>query len=212
MTRSATSQIVAVVGACLLLANLIFSRLSHFGRVRFVFAGIVIALPALVLAGLASDLAHDFIVHVMGKDVTLTGRTLLWRRAEELIPAHPFGGVGFQSFWVQGNIEAEGIWRRFHVMGRSGFHFHNTYIETTIELGYLGAAVLCGLLGLIVLRTVRWSWGTGTVAASFFAALLASMLIRSMVEVEILGPFSFGTFLLFVTAYYASLKPREVRS
>jgi exopolysaccharide production protein ExoQ len=207
MTGSGASEITAVVASGVLIANLFVSRLSRFGRARLFFACVVIMLPALALVGLADDGVHYFIVKVMGKDMTLTGRTVLWEHAAILIPSHPLLGVGFQAFWRQNEVEAESLWNQFHILGRSGFHFHNTYIEATIELGYIGAAVLAATVLSVMVGVLLWSWRTGSVAASFFVALTACLLIRSFVEVDMMFPFQIGTFLLFVAAYYACHQP-----
>jgi exopolysaccharide production protein ExoQ len=209
MTRSGTSELTGVLGSCVLIANLLVSRLSRFGRARLLFAGLVILLPSVAFLGATGDGVHDFIVHVMGKNTTLTGRTDLWRYAATLIPRHPLAGIGFQAFWNHENLEAEGLWRQYHVLSRMGFHFHSTYVEAAVELGYAGAALLTATLLAVLAGVVRWSWRTGSVAASFFVALMAIMLIRSFVEVDVMFQFQIGTFLLFVAAWYARRRPSE---
>jgi exopolysaccharide production protein ExoQ len=207
MTRSGTADVTAALAAGVLIANVFVSRLSRFGRARLFFACVVIMLPSLALLGVAGDGLNDFIVKVMGKDTTLTGRTVLWQHAATLIPSHPMLGLGFQAFWRQNEVEAESLWNQFHILGRAGFHFHNTYIEATIELGYIGAALLAATVLSVMVGVLRWSWRTGSVAASFFVALMACLLIRSFVEVDMMFQFQIGTFLLFVAAYYACRRP-----
>lgn len=211
-TRSGTAEVTAVLASVMLIANLLVSRLSRFGRARLFFAVAVIAMPSLTLLGIAGDGVHDFIVHVMGKDTTLTGRTVLWQHAADLIPGHPLLGVGFQAFWRQNDVNAESLWSQFHVLSRTGFHFHNTYIEATVELGYLGAALLAATVLSVMVGVLRWSWRTGSVAASFFVALMACLLIRSFVEIDVMLPFSIGTLLLFIVAYYACRRPCETHA
>jgi exopolysaccharide production protein ExoQ len=209
MTRSAASEITAVVAAGVLIANLFVSRLSRFGRARLFFACVMIMLPALALVGLADDGVNYFIVKVMGKDMTLTGRTVLWEHAATLIPSHPMLGVGFQAFWRQNEVEAESLWNQFHILSRTGFHFHNTYVEAVIELGYIGGALLVATVLSVMVGVLRWSWRTGSIPASFFVALMACLLVRSFVEVDMTFPFQIGTFLLFVAARYACSRPLE---
>ena len=207
MTRSGTSQITAVLASGILVGNLFLSRLSRFGRARLFFALIIIMLPSVALIGVAGDGVQDFIVNVMGKDTTLTGRTLLWQHASALIQRHPLLGYGFQAFWRQNDLEAESLWSQFHVMSRQGFHFHSTYMESLIEVGLIGTlALVLTLLGALG-GVIRWSWRTGSVSASFFVALLVCLLMRSFVEVDIMFQFQIGTFLLFLAAYYGRLRP-----
>jgi exopolysaccharide production protein ExoQ len=72
------------------------------------------------------------------KDATLTGRTYLWYRAQDLIHDKPVLGRGFHAFWLQGNIDAEGLWRYAGITTRGGFTFHNTVVEILVQLGWVG--------------------------------------------------------------------------
>ncbi len=207
MTRSGTAQVTAVLASGVLVGNLLVSRLPRFGRARLFFAFIVIMLPSVALLGVAGDGVHDFVVKVMGKDTTLTGRTLLWHHAMDLIPDHPLLGYGFQAFWRRNDVQAESFWSEFHVLSRQGFHFHSTYMESLIEVGFVGTAALVLTIICVIGGVVRWSWSTGSVPASFFVSIMACLLIRSFVEVDVMFQFQIGTFLLFLAAYYGFLRP-----
>lgn len=202
LSRSGTSLVTACLASVLLCANLAVARLPTLVRPRVVFALVASALPLALLAGFAGDVAADFIRDVLGKDTTLTGRTLLWQHALALFPAHPIGGVGAGAFWVQDTIEAEGLWREFHVEARAGFHFHNTYLESLIELGIVGCATLSAAILTTLALCLRWSWRARDAASSLFVAVMACLLIRSFVEIDIMAPFAIGTFLFFVAATY----------
>jgi exopolysaccharide production protein ExoQ len=209
LTRSGTAIVSAVLASLALVVNLFMSRLSRFERARLLCAGVVIMLPVAVLLVMAGDDMRTLLLNSMGKDATLTGRTLLWAHAMQLIPQHPLFGYGYQAFWQQNSVEAESLWYEFHVDGRYGFHFHSTYIETTIELGYIGAAVLVATLLGVFGGLIRWSWRVGSVSASFFTALMFCLLTRSFVEVDVFTPFEIGAFTLFVAASYAARAPSE---
>lgn len=169
----------------------------------------MLLIPALFLLVLAGADANGFLLRVMGKDATLSGRTLLWRFAAQLIPDNPLLGRGYQAFWRHDDVNAESIWSFFHIASRTGFHFHNAYIEQAIELGYVGAALLLLTLAGIFVGLVRWSWMTRSVPAAFFVALMVCMLARSLTEVDFLGPFQLGAFIMAVLATYAATKPRQ---
>jgi exopolysaccharide production protein ExoQ len=208
LTRSGTAVVSAVLASIVLVANLVISRLSRFERARILGAGAIILLPIVILLLVAGDEVAAMLLDLMGKDATLTGRTLLWAHALQLIPQHPFG-YGYQAFWQQDTVEAESLWFEFHVLSRQGFHFHSTYLETTIELGYAGGAVLVATLLSVFGGLIRWSWRTRSVAASFFTALMFCLLTRSFVEVDVLMQFQIGSFTLFVAAAYAARAPLE---
>ena len=88
------------------------------------------------------DLALDF----LGRDPTLTTRTLIWQMLLGF-DVNPFVGVGFMSFWT-GTARLEEIWRQTGITINQA---HNGYLEQYLNLGYIGVAfitviVLSGLL------------------------------------------------------------------
>ncbi len=65
---------------------------------------------AVMTIAYGSSLVEDSMT-LFEKDPTLTGRTYLWQRAADFIAEKPALGAGFNAFWVQGNPDAEGMWR-----------------------------------------------------------------------------------------------------
>lgn len=209
LSRSATSVASVAVGAAALLFGLMLSRLDRVGRARMIAAAVLAMLPAaLLLLGLGGE-AGGFVLDALGRDATLTGRTELWRYADKIIADAPLLGHGFQAFWRHDSVDAETLWASFGIGSRTGFHFHNAYVETAVELGYAGVALLIvTLLGFLV-GTIRWSWQTGSVPAAFWVAMLACLIARSFAEVDALQPFQVGTFILYAAGTYAATKPRD---
>jgi exopolysaccharide production protein ExoQ len=207
--HSATSLVTTVIALAALFGNVAIARLQPRERARVLLMCAVILLPLLALAGLASGAAQDFIVHVLGRSGTMTGRTVLWQRALELIPQHSVLGWGWQAFWVQNSADAEGLWAKFHIAGRQGFQFQNTFLETAIELGWVGCALLVVAMFTTLHRALRWSWRERSLVSSFHVALMLCLLIRAMVEVDILYQFSIGAFVFFVTMRQASDRGRR---
>ncbi len=76
-----------------------------------------------------------------GKDAGLTGRADLWRFADDLIARQPWLGLGYNAFWLQGNLDAEYLWRMMDISSRMGFNFHNTFREILVQLGIVGLAL-----------------------------------------------------------------------
>ncbi|WP_024599318.1 O-antigen ligase family protein, partial [Pseudoalteromonas sp. TAE56] len=101
-------------------------------------------IAAIVYIGNSSQ--FDNFMYEVGKDPTLTGRTFIWLRGIENIHDNPILGTGYESIFYVGNPLAEEIWEFAHVPSGAGFHFHNMYIDMTVQLGMLG-----GLIFLILL-------------------------------------------------------------
>lgn len=165
--------------------------------------------PALLLGALAAVLGAVGILGLLrssgvleqmllsaGKDTTLTGRTYLWSRADWLITLKPALGYGYQAFWVQETVEAEGLWRYSLVPSRAGFNFHNLYYETVIELGYAGVAVLGATLAATAGAALLAALRRPCPSHAFLFGVVITLASRAYVEVDFLTPFSFGTIVV----------------
>jgi len=206
IAHSATSvaSLPAVIGiVALLTASKVLSR--RYRRVIFIVgAG---ALVAGVVAALNCGLL-DVVLGVFGKDSTLTGRTYLWEQGWNAAQQRPLLGYGYAAYWVQGFAEPERLWAEFYISTRTGFHFHNTYVETLVEIGFIGVT----MLALIILRSfyghiakvVFGDWNADSVV---LAGAVGLMLIRSFFEVEILGPYFMASFIVYYGLFKLSPLP-----
>lgn len=198
-SQSATSVIttlaVIAAGGALRTATFVAPR-----QRRLIFlAGLIAAIGGAALA-LQSG-ALDAVLGVFGKDSTLTGRTYLWQQGMAAAGMSPWFGVGYQGYWVPGFPEAERLWDDFFIASRSGFHFHNTYIETMVETGLLGTL----LLVLVLVRTATGHLRSLLVLnrspeAALMFLIVALLIIRSFVEIDVMHPYHVGSFLLYFAA------------
>ncbi|RWC40766.1 O-antigen ligase [Mesorhizobium sp.] len=206
VSHSATSM-ASIPAVLALVALLAMSKLlsRRYRRVIFLIGAGLLVVTAFVALNLG---LMDFVLGFFGKDSTLTGRTYLWEQGWNTVQKSPILGVGYAAYWVQGFAEAERLWNEFYITTRTGFHFHNTYIEALVELGFVGAT----LVSLIMLRTLY-----GHVAAVIFrtwqadsvilVGVMVLLLIRSFVEVEILNPYIMGSFLLYFSFFKLARLP-----
>ncbi|WP_083198091.1 O-antigen ligase family protein [Pararhizobium polonicum] len=198
-SQSATSVLTtaAVVGLCIGLR--VFSLLPPRNRKLLFIAAAVFGVLA-VIGGVYGG-AIDSVLGVFGKDSTLTGRTYLWQQGIEAAMASPVIGVGYQAYWVQGFSEPERLWTEFYIASRSGFHFHNTFIETMVETGGVGLFLLTGLLlaGLFghLKRVLTQIEGSDPLVLFGMSALL---FVRAFAEIDVIFPYQIGSFLLYIAA------------
>lgn len=159
-----------------------------------------LVLVMLLAIGLIATVGIGDILRAVGKDPTLTGRTILWNSASIQIAQHPILGIGYQAFWQKGFPPAEALWTLMHIPIRAGFHFHNLYYHTLVDLGLAGLLVLIALL----LRLAFWSVKlvmTSINDKSFFAlGCFVFLLARSPLEVDLTFQFHLGT-ILFCLAW-----------
>lgn len=197
--QSATSVLAIAVTLAALVSLKCAMRFSPPARKTFlVFGGLL----ALVVAFAAVNMgAFDLVLGAFGKDSTLTGRTYLWSQGWEAAARAPVLGVGYQAYWVQGFSEAERLWEEFYIGSRSGFHFHNTYIEVLVELGWVGLLMIALLMVRVCLGLLLRVAGRSDDPASLVLFGIALMfLVRSFVEVDVINPYVVGSFLFYYAA------------
>lgn len=78
----------------------------------------------------------SYILEVLGKDMTLTGRTYIWQYALDFGEQHKWFGAGYRTFWVDG-------WGTYTFWGTHSTisNGHNGFIDVWLELGYVGFAI-----------------------------------------------------------------------
>lgn len=217
MARSAGALITTVASLAVLIATIVFARLQRRERILVGTGVAALLVPALAVVlllavnGTLGEVATSFLTEVLGKDATLTGRTLLWRTALAEIDKRPMLGTGYYAFWLQGNPLVESIWRDFGIGSRMGFHFHNTVLEFAVELGWLGVAALATTLTFAVARILRLAMADRTPATAALVATLFCLIGRIIGEVDIPYPFAIGSFLFFTIAAYGADHARAVR-
>ncbi|HEY8614651.1 O-antigen ligase [Phenylobacterium sp.] len=131
------------------------------------------------------------------KDPTLTGRTYLWYRAADLMHEKPLLGRGYYAFWLQGNPDAEGLWKYFGIESRGGFTFHNTFVEILVTMGLLGLIVVGITVAVGVFALVRRFVLRPNLALVFWVGVLLYQLSRTGIETIGIAPFYFSTVLAF---------------
>ncbi|MEC8456957.1 MAG: O-antigen ligase family protein, partial [Pseudomonadota bacterium] len=82
------------------------------------------------------------ILEALGKDPSLTGRTLIWEALMRKVADRPWTGYGFSAFWGVDSIPARAIRIETQWPVPSA---HNGWIDLLVQLGWPGA-VLVGLV------------------------------------------------------------------
>ncbi len=209
-SQSATSVLVTgmVVMLCICMRVILF--LSPRQRKKL-FATAAISGVVLAVAGVYLG-AVDLVLGAFGKDSTLTGRTYLWQQGIAATALHPFFGIGYQAYWVQGFSEPERLWEEFYITSRAGFHFHNTFIETAVETGLIGVFLLVSILLTAVIGHLKRFLNDLRNDESYILFGLATLLlIRAFVEIDILNPYQVGSFLLYFMAGKLTMRAQAPR-
>ena len=160
-------------------------------------------LASLLTAVLFQDVYANF-VEGLGRNTTLTGRTDLWKDLLSL-DLNPWVGTGFESFWL--GSRAEYFWMKYQFHPNQA---HNGYLETYINLGWIGV----GLLLLVVVagyRNIIRMYERDSIAGSLSLTFLIVALVYNVTEAafKVMHPLWIA-FLFAVAAGAALSKDRSV--
>ena len=208
MLIAADSEGALLAGSLALVCSLAPFLMRPFRPATRIFLACVGAFVASVII-LASFLLFDglfeTILQSIGKDVSLTGRTLLWSHAAEIIADHPLG-VGLQAFWNESNADAIRFWETFYINNHYGFHFHDLWLETGVELGVIGIVIAAATTLVVFFSVWRWALWYPAPESCFFAGYVTFILARTIGEVELYSQFNM-TSMMFIAAFYYARSP-----
>lgn len=199
-TSSATGVLVAVFGVTALFALRVYQSAGK-NRAYIIIGCILILCAVLLVSGTVVNLSLDLV----GRDASLTGRTTIWKSVWPFIEERWWLGYGYSAFWPNS----------VHFFGPlnwlSGLnHAHNSYIETLLDLGLLGAVTQGAVILGLTVRLLRLSQ-LGDKEASAYLALLLSCFVIGLSGAVFFRP-NTGTWLMIVMiSVYASALGGSVR-
>jgi exopolysaccharide production protein ExoQ len=207
-TNSATAVLMALGGSFVLIMLWFSQRLAPGGRLAALIGALLVLAPLTALAPEASAWMNHFVFDTLGKDPTLTGRTLLWARADELIAQRPLLGYGYQAIWMGDSFETIGLKRLTGIADGRVFHFHHMFRQVAVDTGLVGLAAFIGALVASGLAGLRQVLLYPTPATSFFFAVFLLMVARAFTD-SIMSPFSVHTVIFFACGVYAFRQPES---
>ncbi|MGB7134416.1 MAG: O-antigen ligase family protein, partial [Acidobacteriaceae bacterium] len=119
----------------------------------------------------------------IGRNPTLTDRTIIWGQMLSLVQ-HPIFGTGFETYWLGPRLDA--MWRLNPVLRPN--EAHNGYLEVYLNLGWVGIGLLAFIL-VTGYRGVFKAWRSGDprgplLIAYFFAALVYNCTEAAFVKMQ----------------------------
>jgi exopolysaccharide production protein ExoQ len=121
-------------------------------RLAGVLASIVVLLILLIVLIVLRD-DPERMLGIVGKDVTLTGRTTLWNVVVGFIGERPILGWGYRAMW---NLDDPTTTLADKLTGGWGVtSSHNAFLEITLQLGLVGLALMMGIIAVALWRGLR---------------------------------------------------------
>ncbi len=154
-------------------------RWSHTASVPFLIAVV------LLVGGTTQWILGDVqaLLDTLGKDVTLTGRTLLWPAVVEMIEERPWLGYGYSAFWLGWEGESATLW---FITNQEYDHAHNGILDLWLDLGLVGVCVFTAAYLLAFGRAVIWARATKTMEGLWPLAFLTFMMLYNLTESALL--------------------------
>jgi exopolysaccharide production protein ExoQ len=170
---------------------------------------LMLAVGAQVSLEMAGTDLSASILRRLGKDETLTGRTILWDAAMHAYEARPLYGFGFKAWWSSEETDAGLVTILLRAEAGS---FHNTFLEVAVAFGIIGP-ILSGVgLLLSLVTTLRAYVADGSFLMLW--PLLAVVFITGscFAETMLFTNHSFFQLIVVIAAATASRRLSELRS
>lgn len=211
IASKATGVLIASIIALPCMTAWIISRRLNVQVRSFVF--IIVTVVVISMAATSNywmQPLFDLILTETGKDAGLTGRALLWRNADQYISQRPVLGMGYNAFWVHGNLEAEFLWRAMGISNRMGFNFHNTPRDIVVDIGYSGLILFFVVMSLSAVQLIFRVMLKPTYFGIFCCTLLVFETPRIFFELVSFSNMHFSTLIVFTMLAYA-LRPERLK-
>lgn len=108
----------------------------------------------------------------LGKNETLTGRVQIWTAVKQASGGWPLLGFGYSAFWLPDTHMVGDIW---YEVGWKAPSAHSGYIDTIVQIGLVGLAVLGWIAVLTAFRALK-ALGTGLLAEGWWALTMLGIL------------------------------------
>jgi O-antigen ligase len=172
LSTSKTALLASFLGLAVMAA----CALARRGPLQTILVSAAVLAAVVVVTSLVT-LAPEVLVAVIGRDLTLTGRTDIWEAAAPAVAAQPWLGYGYYAFWLQDNGPA--YWVREAVAWEVS-SAHSSWLEMALGMGRVGVALFA-----LQLTATLWR-GAGAIGRSdaglWAPAVLAAFAMYTLSE------------------------------
>ena len=196
----------ALVGAIAVTAMIpLFRSLRHRGIVFTLYLAAAIVIPA--SAGVWAYTHLEQVMDLLGRNLTLSGRTTLWFTVASFVAQRPLLGYGYNAFWqgMNGDSGFISLLLRWEVP-----HAHNGLLELALDTGLIGVALFLTSF-LLTLRQASRVQKAGMQPAAMWPLLgLAFIAITNLTESSLLRTNNTFWLVYLIIAYGTRSDPRPV--
>ncbi len=116
----------------------------------------------------AEDSVFGKMITLLGRDITITDRIYIWGEVYAVAASSPIVGIGYGAFWIGRLVNIPWNANMSWVLGQA----HSGYVDTYLQLGYVGMFLLAGVLFSTIPKLLK------TMSENFdFACLRITLLL-----------------------------------
>jgi len=168
--------------------------------VAVVISGVAVTGGLIVLAN------YDAMMYALGKDPTITGRTVLWSGLIHLALQRPVLGYGYVAFWHGLNGPTRYLALQMNWLSLAGAE--NGVLETGLELGIVGVLLYVAVFVRAVMNALFCLGRGASAAALWYTSILFYVVATNIEGGALLMPSNLACIVPFVA--YLGLR-REVQ-
>lgn len=162
----------------------------------------VAVFTAMVVGIVGAQIASETLFQLLGRDATLTGRTVVWSTAMEFGIQRPILGYGYKVFWL--SEPGEEMAQMLNNFVGNG---HNGFLDLWLELGLVGLALFLVSVYMTLKRVMHRLATGGDPLALWYAGYVTAFLAMNASSSSILMQNDLEWILYIVVFYHAGLPP-----
>jgi exopolysaccharide production protein ExoQ len=201
MSGSRTGWVLSLLALVLTCISEIVGRMPGMDRAAMKAALFGIS----VVAGVLLYLNFSGVLAVLGKDPTMTQRTVIWASVIPSVLKHPFLGYGFGAFWSGLNGESM---QTVLFTGWMEAQSQSGYLDALLQLGLLG---FCPLIWLFIRALIKGGPRSGsggrTQMMKVSTVLLVLVLVENIGETSFLDPYGLLWLYSLVAILVLTVRP-----
>lgn len=195
MSQSRTAWLVGLI------LLLLFPAAQLVQRTHWTVTSVAV-FTAMVVGIVGAQIASDQLFQLLGRDATLTGRTVVWSTAMEFGIQRPILGYGYKVFWLsEPGAELAEMLNNFVGNG------HNGFLDLWLELGLVGLALFLVSVYMALKRVMHRLVTGGDPLALWYVGYVTAFLVMNTSSSSILMQNDLDWILYIVVFYHAGLPP-----
>lgn len=193
LTLLSGSKTALLISVFTVIIMLFYRSLRWHGKRTVVFLSFVTVMLVGVILMIAA--IWEPLLHALGRDTTLSGRTLIWQYLDGKIQERPIFGYGYKVFWLAPQHFGD-IW---HVAHHVPSHAHNGFYDLVLDAGL--PALLIFVFGWTIAfgKSIRLAYKANQAEYLWPFALLVFQILQNLSESHLIRLESL-TWVLYTSA------------